>query len=54
MPDITICTNNKCPLRRLCYRFTAKPNKEWQSYGLFEPVKMEDGNYCCEMFILKT
>ena len=37
MPDITMCQNDACTLRHECYRFTAKPNPFYQSYGVFEP-----------------
>lgn len=36
MPDITMCVNKQCPLRRRCYRYRAVPGT-WQSYALFEP-----------------
>lgn len=31
MPDITLCQDNKCPRRELCYRAVAKASY-WQSY----------------------
>jgi hypothetical protein len=31
-PDATLC-----PLRDMCYRYTAKPNEHWQSFQLFGP-----------------
>ena len=34
MADITMCTNNNCPVRATCYRHTAKPS-ERQSYSYF-------------------
>lgn len=34
MADITMCRNLKCPIRKRCYRFTAKPS-DYQSYMLF-------------------
>lgn len=36
MPDITMCTNAKCPIRRSCYRYVAPPTPDWQSYALFK------------------
>lgn len=50
MPDITICTNETCPLADSCYRFTATPNGKYQSFAFFNPVK-EETSYTCEMFI---
>ena len=40
MPDITLCSNETCPINYKCYRFLAEPNKHWQSYSYFIP---EDG-----------
>lgn len=36
MPDITMCANKKCPLKKTCYRYTATPSKFMQSYAGFE------------------
>lgn len=46
MPDITLCTDNKCPMRNECYCFRAKPSKWGQSYFAESPLK--DGK--CEYF----
>lgn len=35
MPDISLCVNDKCPLRKECYRFTAIPSDFLQSYTFF-------------------
>lgn len=35
MPDISLCRNTNCPLRKNCYRFTAKPDEFIQSYSNF-------------------
>jgi hypothetical protein len=35
MPDITKCDNKKCPIRKKCYRFMAKPSKYMQAYSTF-------------------
>lgn len=35
MSDITMCTNDACPLRSRCYRHTAKPDPYWQSFQYF-------------------
>lgn len=47
MADITLCSNNKCPIKELCYRFTCQPGR-YQSYSHFEPD--ESGE--CEYLIL--
>lgn len=44
MADITMCSNQDCPLKDSCYRAQAEPSY-WQSYALFE----HDGE--CEWFI---
>ena len=41
MPDIEMCGNQECPLRKECYRFTAIPSKDLQAYNYFKPD--EDG-----------
>lgn len=38
MPDITMCNDALCPMRMMCYRFTAEPN-ELQSYFTDSPRK---------------
>ena len=45
-PDITMCSNEDCPKKLDCYRFTAPPDQYWQSYCKFE---LKDGE--CEYFI---
>jgi len=45
MADITKCSGEGCPLKDMCYRFTA-PGSEYQAYFTTPPVK--DGE--CEMF----
>jgi len=37
MPDITMCTGEKCLLKQVCYRHTAKPDR-YQSYFAKAPV----------------
>lgn len=37
MPDITMCSGEKCPLKQICYRHTAKPS-DYQSYFTKAPV----------------
>lgn len=45
MPDVSLCQNVQCPLRFMCYRFTAKPDPYWQAYSDFKPI-----NGVCEYF----
>jgi len=46
MPDISMCQNEECPLKKKCYRFTATPSPLLQTYAYFKPD--EDGK--CEYF----
>jgi len=48
MADITMCEGEGCPLRDNCYRFTAKPNPDRQSYFVETPVS-QDGK-CVHFF----
>lgn len=37
-PDITMCNGDNCPVKKKCYRYTAKPS-EYQSYFVESPIK---------------
>lgn len=37
MPDISMCAGEGCPIKKSCYRFTAKP-LERQSYFESPPI----------------
>jgi hypothetical protein len=43
MPDISMCKDKNCPKRDTCYRFTAKPTMDWQSYGDFKWERKKKG-----------
>ena len=47
MPDISLCQNHSCPLRRDCVRYMALPNPAHQSYASF---KWRMGSHKCEYF----
>lgn len=47
MADITMCEGKNCPLKSICYRYTAKPNEYWQAYFNEGPYK--DGK--CEQLM---
>lgn len=49
MPDITMCLNETCTLRKDCHRHEAKPNS-YQSYAEFVPTKNDDGKETCKYF----
>ncbi len=51
MPDITMCTNNGCPLKDRCYRFMAEPKEPWQSFCQFHPVIDQYLEASCDMFV---
>ena len=42
MPDISMCTNEKCPSKEKCYRFMAVPSDWRQSYSEWKPKEGED------------
>lgn len=47
MPDISLCINEKCTIKKNCYRHTAKPSEIWQSVIHFEQNK----DKTCDHFI---
>ncbi len=50
MADITMCTGEKCKLKKSCYRFTAPVNVYWQSYFLTPPIKEVEGKKICDLY----
>lgn len=36
MSDLAMCQDKECPMRHSCYRFTAKPAENWQSFPDFQ------------------
>lgn len=47
MPDITLCKDETCKIKKDCYRYTAIPG-EYQSYFMNSPRKNSDK---CEFLI---
>lgn len=45
MSDITMCSNEHCPMKDKCYRASAKPNKFAQSWSNFEYTCNENSGY---------
>lgn len=45
MPDISMCYNINCKKRFTCYRYTARPDKYWQSYACFNKENQEKCHY---------
>ena len=39
MPDITMCIGRDCTKKSTCYRYTATPKEQWQSYFVGIPYK---------------
>lgn len=51
MPDITMCDGKDCPKAERCYRHTAKPDGDYQSWFEEAPVKP---NGQCEHYLPVT
>jgi hypothetical protein len=51
MADITKCTNDECPLRNGCYRFTATNDDIQQWYAKFDFFEVELNEYGCEYLL---
>ena len=47
--DITKCSDDTCPLKDICYRFTSEADPEMQSYFIDSPRDQDK----CEMFMGK-
>jgi len=54
MVDITKCSDEECPMKETCYRYTAKANeyrqsyfihKEWKEYTRNELVNLSEACY---------
>lgn len=45
MPDISMCSNHKCPLKDMCYRYRAIPS-DYQYYQSYEFVIVDDKIEC--------
>ena len=54
MPDITLCMNINCPIKKHCGRFMGKPDPQYQSFANFQPSILPDGcfpiNVECDYF----
>lgn len=46
MPDITVCVNQYCPLRLVCYRFTVKHKEQGQSMANYSYMSKGTAWYC--------
>lgn len=47
MADIAMCGGEHCPIKQKCYRYTATPNQEWQSWHdyVYDPDKKQCDGY---------
>ena len=52
MPDISKCSGTDCPLKSMCYRYTAEDESEFQTYMMAVPFKSDDKGAHCEFFWL--
>ncbi len=52
MPDLCMCNNHACPIRTGCYRFTAQPDKPYQTYAHFNYTVSAD-RVTCNFFITR-
>ena len=50
MADICKCTNDKCPIKEQCYRWTAE-DEDLQAYSHFSP---DEKGYCSMQIELKS
>ena len=46
MADITMCSNEDCPLQDRCYRWTAPTTTGWQSMAYFHYTTKNDKTTC--------
>lgn len=49
MPDISMCTNDSCPLAESCYRHEAIPGMR-QSWSSFKPLHNLAGTFCAHFW----
>lgn len=50
MPDISMCRGLECPIKKSCYRYTAKADKYRQSYIMNPPYREENNEVICDLF----
>ena len=52
MPDITMCSGDRCPLKYTCYRFLAEPNQYRQSFFYSPPFEATSDNteFTCKYY----
>ena len=50
MADITKCSDEECPMKETCYRYTAKANEYRQSYFTNSPKVKKLTGYDCDYY----
>ena len=50
MADITMCTDNECPMKETCYRYVAPVSKYRQAYFLESPKRKKLTGYDCDYY----
>lgn len=50
MPDISKCSNEKCIMKKLCFRYTSTPNEIQQSYNPYVPKNNTETSFECDSF----
>ena len=50
MPDITLCMNENCPIRKRCGRFMGEPDNLWQSFANYQPNTQVSGEIECDYY----
>lgn len=50
MPDITMCSDDKCHQFKDCYRAQANPNPYYQAYFVGSPAGMDGCKYYTPLF----
>ena len=53
MPDISMCKNETCKLKKECYRYMAEPSKYWQTYADIKPNKKGECDYFIKYYLQK-
>jgi hypothetical protein len=53
MPDIAMCKNETCKLKKDCYRYMAEPSKYWQTYADIKPNEKGECAYFIKYYLQK-
>lgn len=51
--DISMCENEKCPLKKECLRHSGKPDKYRQVYALFKFRRSGERVHCAHLIKMK-